>query len=59
MFKMFKELEYSNEQWYKISNYAKSKLNLYTSHFEGAVDILEKCKVNIHKICRSSRMTCN
>ena len=25
MFKMFKELEYSNEQWYKISNYAKSK----------------------------------
>ena len=53
MFKMFKELEYSNEQWYKISNYAKSKKLEFicTSHFEGAVDILEKCKVNIHKIC--------
>ena len=59
MFKMFKELEYSNEQWYKISNYAKSKKLEFicTSHFEGAVDILEKCKVNIHKTHSKTPLT--
>ena len=53
MFKMFKELEFSNEEWYKISKYIKSKKLEFicTSHYEGALDILEKCNVNIHKIC--------
>lgn len=53
MFQMFKELEFSDEQWYKISKYVKSKKMEFicTSHYEGAVNILEKCNVNIHKIC--------
>ncbi len=53
MFRMFKELEFSKEQWYKISKYVKSKKLEFicTSHYEEAVSILEKCNVNIHKIC--------
>jgi N-acetylneuraminate synthase/N,N'-diacetyllegionaminate synthase len=53
MFEMFKELEFTNEEWFKISQYTKKK-NLEficTSHYLGAVDILEKCNVNVHKIC--------
>ncbi len=53
MFQMFSELNYSNEEWFKISKYCFSKKLEFicTSHFIGAVSILEKCEVNIHKIC--------
>ena len=37
---------------FKISKYCLVKIRVYcTSHFIGAVSILEKCEVNIHKIC--------
>ena len=53
MYKMFKELEFTTEEWFKISNYTKSKNIEFicTSHYVGAVEILEKCNVNVHKIC--------
>ena len=53
MYEMFKELEFTEEEWFKISKYVKSK-NLEficTSHYIGAVEILEKCNINVHKIC--------
>ena len=51
MYEMFSELNYSDEEWFKISDYTFSKKLEFicTSHFMGAVDILEKCRVNLHK----------
>ena len=53
MYEMFSELNFSDEEWFKISDYIFSKKIEFicTSHFMGAVDLLEKCKVNLHKIC--------
>ncbi len=53
MYEMFKGLSYTEEQWSTIANYARQK-NLEficTAHYLGAVPILERVGVNIHKIC--------
>lgn len=53
MFEMFKGLSYSEEQWVSIANYTREKGLEFvcTSHYMGAVPILERIGVNIHKIC--------
>lgn len=53
MYEMFSELNYSDEDWFKIAKYTFSKKLEFicTSHVMSAVDTLEKCDVNIHKIC--------
>lgn len=53
MIEMTSELNLKDEEWYKIAKYIRKKKMEFicTSHYLGAVDILEKCNVNIHKIC--------
>ncbi len=53
MYEMFSELNYTDEEWYKISKYVFSKglEFICTSHVMSAVTLLEKCNVNVHKIC--------
>ncbi|MCD4676460.1 MAG: N-acetylneuraminate synthase family protein [Desulfobacula sp.] len=53
MFEMFSALTYSSAEWKTISDYAKSTglEFICTSHYLGAVDILEQCNVACHKIC--------
>jgi sialic acid synthase SpsE len=53
MFSMFSGLSYSEEEWGRIAEYARNKglEFICTAHFMGAVDILERLEVNIHKIC--------
>jgi sialic acid synthase SpsE len=53
MFEMFKGLSYSEEQWAAIASYARQrKLEfICTAHYMGAVPILERIGVNLHKIC--------
>ena len=53
MHSMFSDLSYTDEQWFAIANYARQKglEFICTSHFMGAVPLLEKIGVNIHKIC--------
>lgn len=53
MYDMFSALTYTEEEWSKIANYVRSK-NLEficTAHYLGAVPMLERIGVNIHKIC--------
>ncbi len=53
MYKMFSNLTYSFSEWNKIAKYCKKKQIEFicTSHFRGAVAILEKLNVKVHKIC--------
>jgi len=53
MYEMFSGLNYSEDQWFMIAEYVRSK-NLEficTAHVIEAVPLLEKIGVNIHKIC--------
>ena len=53
MYKMFSELNFSDEEWYKISKYVfkKGLEFICTSHVLSAVPLLEKCNIRLHKIC--------
>jgi N-acetylneuraminate synthase/N,N'-diacetyllegionaminate synthase len=53
MYEMFCGLTYSEEEWHKIANYVRSKNIEFicTAHYMGAVPMLERIGVNIHKIC--------
>jgi sialic acid synthase SpsE len=53
MYEMFSALNFSASEWNKISDAVKSAglEFICTSHYLGAVDILEQCNVNCHKIC--------
>jgi sialic acid synthase SpsE len=53
MFEMFKGLSYTPEQWKKIARAVKDAglEFICTSHYMGAVDILDEIGVNCHKIC--------
>ena len=53
MYDMFRALSYSDEQWFSIASYARQRglEFICTAHFMGAIPILERIGVNIHKIC--------
>ena len=53
MFEMFSALNYSPSEWKEISERVTSVGLEFvcTSHYFGAVDILEECDVKCHKIC--------
>lgn len=53
MYEMFCCLDYSEAQWEEIADRIRSKglEFICTSHYMGAVPILERIGVNIHKIC--------
>jgi sialic acid synthase SpsE len=53
MFEMFSSLTYSEREWLSIADYAKKRglEFICTSHYIGAVPILERIGVNVHKIC--------
>ena len=53
MYEMFCDLEFSDEQWLQIYEYAKERglEFICTAHHMKAVPLLEKIGVNIHKIC--------
>tara|TARA_R110002110_G_scaffold2830_1_gene14153 strand:+ start:84251 stop:85315 length:1065 start_codon:yes stop_codon:yes gene_type:complete len=53
MYEMFSKLTYTASEWNKIANYTRSKglEFICTSHYMGAVPLLEDIGVNIHKIC--------
>ena len=53
MFEMFSSLSYSSAEWKKIANAVQDAglEFICTSHYVGAVDILEECNVACHKIC--------
>jgi sialic acid synthase SpsE len=53
MYEMFSGLNYTLAEWKQIANGVKSAGMEFicTSHYMGAVDILEECQVDCHKIC--------
>lgn len=53
MYKMFSKLNYTEEEWFNISEYVRNKGMEFicTAHTIDAVPLLEKIGVNIHKIC--------
>ena len=53
MFEMFSGLTYSPDEWTKIAKAVRfAGLEfICTSHYLGAVDVLEECQVDCHKIC--------
>jgi sialic acid synthase SpsE len=53
MFEMFSDMSYTPEEWKRIARAAKDAglEFICTAHYMGAVDILEECEVNCHKIC--------
>lgn len=53
MYDMFSALNYTESEWAKIFEYTKFKKMEFicTSHYFGAVEILERIGVSVHKIC--------
>lgn len=53
MFEMFSDLTFSPAQWKRIVAAARNAGLEFvcTSHYLGAVDVLEGCGVNCHKVC--------
>jgi sialic acid synthase SpsE len=53
MYAMFSELTYTDDEWDLIADYSRERELEFicTAHYMGAVPLLEKIGVNVHKIC--------